>query len=118
MTHLKIRGDKSDFANMSWHDVCIHAVAFYSEVLQLRLDIDYILKWEKPTNNENRFHFVLTPATIIFDLVTNTKININNTGNVSPNFLYMSFTSHLPFQVFSLKALVPTIIVLPWMKAK
>ncbi|WP_347253856.1 hypothetical protein [Leminorella grimontii] len=78
MSDIRTRWDESDFEQMGWHDVHIHAVVPYADVLQLRLDIDYILGWiTPPTNEECCFHFQLAPATMIFDLASDVKLNIN-----------------------------------------
>ncbi|SQI33910.1 Uncharacterised protein [Leminorella richardii] len=77
MSDIKTRWDERDFEQMGWHDVHIHAVAHYTEVLQLRLDIDYILQWINPPAEECRYRFLLAPATMVFDLVSSIKLDIN-----------------------------------------
>lgn len=39
MSNIKTRWDESDFENMGWHDAHIHAIAHYTEVLQLRFEL-------------------------------------------------------------------------------
>lgn len=57
-----------DFEQMGWHDCTIYKMRLSRD---LELDIDYILKWNKPDLDGLPFTFWLAPATIIFKAVRN-----------------------------------------------
>ena len=71
----------ADFDVMSWHDSSIYAVAFYPENFEFSLDIDYIFKWIHPAENETYFKFWVAPATLVFEFVSDLKINIIDLQN-------------------------------------
>lgn len=63
---------EADLQTMGWHDARIHAVAFRDkgdEGHELLFDIDYILKWIEPRENEQFFSFQVSPATLVFEWV-------------------------------------------------
>ena len=55
-----------DFANMGWHDVRIHAIAFDSEKFELLMDIDYMFAWADPAPGEKHYTFWMAPCTLVF----------------------------------------------------
>ena len=75
-----------DLAEMSWHDVIIHAMAASTELIaqpdrepqmeprELILDIDYVLNWREALT-ERRADFWISPATLIFRDVSDLKAN-------------------------------------------
>ncbi len=71
----KIIWDESDFDQMNWHDNRIYAISFGIEEYELILDIDYILKWIEPEENESMFKFIVAPATLIFKNVYDLEIS-------------------------------------------
>jgi hypothetical protein len=58
-----------DFANMGWHDVRIHAIAFDSEKFELLMDIDYMFAWADPAPGEKHYTFWMAPCTWVFSNV-------------------------------------------------
>ncbi|MEM9339180.1 MAG: hypothetical protein AAGA66_10660 [Bacteroidota bacterium] len=61
---------EQDFEYMGWHDCPIYAMRFDDQVA---LDIDYILKWNKPDIEGMPFTFWISPATLTFKEVTSFK---------------------------------------------
>ena len=60
---------------MGWHDSRIHAVAFLTEKFELAFDIDYILRWVQPSEDE--YHrFWVAPATLVFENIHEVKFDI------------------------------------------
>jgi hypothetical protein len=67
----------ADFERMNWHDSRIHAVAFQPQLFELWLDVDYIFRWIKPSD-ERHFQFWVAPATLVFSNVYNLKLDIES----------------------------------------
>ncbi len=67
---------ESDFEQMGWHDARIHAIAFLPDSFEFVLDIDYILQWVRPAENETYYKFWVAPATLIFDNVHALRIDL------------------------------------------
>lgn len=65
---------QDDFKEMGWHDSQIYKVRFLKE---LELDIDYILKWNKPDLEGLPFTFWVVPATLVFKEVKNLEFEID-----------------------------------------
>lgn len=69
------------FEDLGWHDNAIHAfrIAEGDDGCsgQLTLDIDYILEWISPTDQEVQFSFVVVPADLVFLEVTHLVISID-----------------------------------------
>lgn len=74
---LKIVWTENDFEQMEWHDNKIYAIAFAIEEHEISFDIDYILKWIDPKENENHFKFQLVPSTLVFRNVYDLNINLS-----------------------------------------
>lgn len=70
----KFQWSEKDFDQMGWHDSHIYALAFDDEDFKLVLDIDYILKWVDPIENETYFKFWVAPATLVFKRVRDLKV--------------------------------------------
>jgi hypothetical protein len=72
----KTRWTDADFDHLSWHDNFIHSIHFDAHDFQseLRLEIDHIVQWVKPTPDS--FAFWIAPASLVFDNVTDLKIDI------------------------------------------
>src|SRR5437899_32725 len=80
-----VRSD-DDFKEMSWHDVVIHGLATSNEMLsgpdeeprfeppKMLFDIDYILNWRE-SHAERRADFWVSPATLVFEEVSNLNVN-------------------------------------------
>ena len=67
---VKATWTESDFDEMGWHDAALHAIAIEPSTPypgRLKLDIDYIVKWERPMPPAPTFTFWLFPATLVFD---------------------------------------------------
>ncbi|HEX8430100.1 MAG TPA: hypothetical protein VF625_02390 [Longimicrobium sp.] len=71
----------ADFEEMGWHDVPIHATAYLSELDEIAFDIDYILKWVNPAAGETFYSFWIAPATLVFENVTDLRIDLEFFGN-------------------------------------
>jgi hypothetical protein len=67
---------EADFEQMGWHDARIHAIAFLPEGFELVLDIDYILRWVQPAENETRYKLWVAPATLVFENVHDLRIDL------------------------------------------
>ena len=64
-----------DFEVMDWHDNFIDSISFPSENLILKLNIDYILEWIKP-DNEELYQFKVALAKLEFYNVLNLTIDL------------------------------------------
>jgi hypothetical protein len=73
--------DDNDFEQMGWHDSKIYGIAFKDDKFELMLDIDYILEWLHPKENESNFKFWVAPATLVFRNVWDLKLSLE--GNLS-----------------------------------
>jgi hypothetical protein len=67
---------EADFEQMGWHDCAVHALAFRPERFELRLDLDYILRWIAPTEPGGPFTFRLAPATLVFHNVSEATVDL------------------------------------------
>src|SRR5262249_16297112 len=60
----------ADFPSMSWHDCRLHGLAiiddFDPHLHELRLDLDYILKWSGFGDDTGEPGFWISPATLVF----------------------------------------------------
>lgn len=54
---------EADFEKMGWHDCRIYKIRLTDD---LEMDIDYILKWNKPEIEGLPFTFWVAPATLVF----------------------------------------------------
>ena len=72
----KTRWSEADFDDLSWHDNHIHSIHFdcHDFESRLRLEIDHIVEWTKP--NPEEFAFWVAPASLVFDHVTDLRIDI------------------------------------------
>ena len=80
---------EKDLAEMSWHDVIIHAIAATTELIsrpdgepqmkarELVFDIDYVLNWREALT-EHRANFWISPATLVFGNVSDVKTNFTS----------------------------------------
>ena len=66
---------EADFEQMGWHDARVHAVAFVSEAFELAFDIDYVLQWVQPSEDES-YRFWVAPATLVFENVYDVKFDL------------------------------------------
>ncbi|SCG60122.1 hypothetical protein GA0070619_4125 [Micromonospora zamorensis] len=63
----------ADFLSMGWHDCRIHALSIADCVddtlppARMLLDLDYIVRWVQPAEEDQRFTFWIAPATLVFD---------------------------------------------------
>lgn len=65
----------SDFEDMGWHDSRLYSVKFPDDELELKLDIDYIFKWEEVKGE--KFKFWIAPCDLIFSEVLSLKLEID-----------------------------------------
>ncbi len=68
---------------MRWHDAHIHALAFSPNSFQLLFDIDYIFQWVQPSTGEQSYRFWLSPCTLMFNAVHQTRIYLEPLEDVS-----------------------------------
>lgn len=68
----------ADFERMGWHDVLLHAFAF--DAYTLSLDIDYLFHWVRPAPAETYYKFWLSPSTLVFDDVSELRIDLAPQG--------------------------------------
>jgi hypothetical protein len=74
------RWTDADFERMGWHDSPVHAMAFLTETFELAFDIDYLLQWVQPGPGETHFSFWIAPATLVFEHVSDLRINVDSYG--------------------------------------
>jgi hypothetical protein len=66
---------EADFEQMGWHDSYIHAVAFLPEQFEVAFDIDYILQWVQPSEDQY-CRFWVAPATLVFENIHDLKLDL------------------------------------------
>ena len=66
-----------NFDNFSWHDSKIYSIYFPDKYSSLRLDIDFIAEWINNPNS-NGYKFLVAPAILKFENVSDLKINIES----------------------------------------
>ena len=67
---------EDDFERMGWHDAHVHAFAFLPDTWEFLLDLDYIVEWLGPAGGESHYSFWSAPATLVFDNVTELRIEL------------------------------------------
>jgi hypothetical protein len=65
----------AEFDQMGWHDCRIYSLQFPNEEFQLKLEIDYIFRWEKLPNGS--FRFWVSPCDLVFRNVSDFKAEID-----------------------------------------
>lgn len=80
ITEIEEKGkwDESHFEKMTWHDCKIYAMTFEPDKQELIFDIDFILKWVEPKNEETDYNFWVAPANLIFKNVYDLNINLSS----------------------------------------
>lgn len=73
----------ADFEQMGWHDATVHAMAFGPGEWEFALDLDYILAWVEPAEGERHFRFWVAPATLVFENVSELRIDLEPQGDIS-----------------------------------
>jgi hypothetical protein len=73
----------ADFAQMGWHDARVWALAFINESFEFLLDLDYILEWKSPRDGEEHYRFKSIPATLVFENVTDLRIDLEPFADLS-----------------------------------
>src|SRR5687768_10987408 len=61
---------------MGWHDATVHGIAFLSETWELALDLDYVFEWVEHTEPEPHFTFWVAPCTLVFDNVSDLRLEL------------------------------------------
>ncbi|MBB4634256.1 hypothetical protein [Longimicrobium terrae] len=74
---------EADFERMGWHDATIRAMGFPGDEWTFALDIDYILQWINPAPGETHFSFWVAPATLVFENVSDLRIDVEPQGEIS-----------------------------------
>jgi len=69
---------EADFDKMGWHDNHIYKVRL---TVDLELDIDYILQWNKPEVKGLPFSFWVAPSTLVFRGIKNLEFEIDTAFN-------------------------------------
>ena len=67
---------EEDFERLGWHDAHVHAFAFLPDTWEFLLDLDYIWEWVSPAENESHYSFWSAPATLVFENVTDLRIEL------------------------------------------
>jgi hypothetical protein len=67
---------EEDFERMGWHDATVHAFAYEPDLSEFVLDLDYILKWIRPVEDETHLSFWSAPATLVFENVSRLAIEL------------------------------------------
>ena len=65
---------------MGWHDCRIYSVALPDEDFCLKLDIDYIFRWEE--QSDNRYSFWVSPCDLVFQNVSEFSVSLNYGNNM------------------------------------
>lgn len=78
MNLQKMIWTEKDFDQMDWHDCKIHALSFGIKEYEIAFDIDYIVEWNSPTSEISNYHFLVSPATLIFKNVYD--LNLDSLG--------------------------------------
>lgn len=79
MMDVKELWETEDFEEMGWHDARIYSIVVPGEDYKLKLDIDYIFKWEL---KGEFFNFWVSPCSLSFLDVSDLKINIDFKNNL------------------------------------
>lgn len=69
---------ENDFEIMGWHDARVYAIAFSPEKFEIAFDIDYILQWVHPKQNETFFSFWVSPATLVFGNIYDIEFKVDS----------------------------------------
>ena len=72
-----------DFDQMGWHDAVVHGLANGPGDYEFALDIDYILEWVKPAEGSRYFNFWVAPATLVFENVSELRIDLEPRDGIS-----------------------------------
>ncbi len=75
---VKTKYSARDFKNITWHDNFIHSIRLDAEKFALELDIDFIHDWI--AGDAENYSFLISPATLTFQNVSNLKIDIDWDG--------------------------------------
>jgi hypothetical protein len=74
----------ADWERMGWHDATVHAMGYASaSEWEFAFDIDYILAWVQPAPGQKHFTFWVAPATLIFEHVSDLRIDMEPRGEIS-----------------------------------
>lgn len=72
----RTRWTDSDFEEMNWHDVHIHAIAAVPATSELLFDVDYITEWYCDPVDKHA-SFLLTPATLVFHMAAHVDLQVS-----------------------------------------
>jgi hypothetical protein len=83
-----------DFDKIEWHDCKIYGFVFDDVTYQFYIDIDFIVEWIEPINENEGFKFRIAPATlvfknvwdVVFEIETNLSLDIDNVSMVNPHY--------------------------------
>lgn len=70
--------DDEDFGSMGWHDATLWSISANPADFEFLLDLDYIFKWVSPKEGETYDKFWVAPVTMVFENVSNVKINFDS----------------------------------------
>ncbi|MEI8080993.1 MAG: hypothetical protein WCI74_04025 [Actinomycetes bacterium] len=73
---------ETDLSQVSWHDNAVHGFAFEPESSGgiLMLDIDYIVRWDKPVGGAQAYSFWICPATLLFPDAFDLGLDVDPVG--------------------------------------
>jgi len=66
-----------DFDRMGWHDVKVHAMAFFPDAFEFALDLDYHFRWVDPQKDGGYYRYWQAPATLVFENVHDLRIDVD-----------------------------------------
>ncbi|PKF60179.1 hypothetical protein CW745_16385 [Psychromonas sp. psych-6C06] len=101
----KLIWTESDFLEMGWHDSIIYSSFAKIDDYEFVLDLDYIFNRVKPELEGDSFNFWVSPVTMVFQNVSDIKVNIESQqGEIEVSDLLMEspeltpngkYTSHI-----------------------
>lgn len=78
----------TDFELLGWHDSLIYGLSlvndFEKQESELRLDIDYIFKWNHPEPPSTHYTFWVAPCTLVFKNVLNVQLELDSGALTGP----------------------------------
>ena len=81
---------EKDFKSMGWHDAKIWGLLAAPDTYEYMVDLDYIFKWVRPSNEEEYFKFWVSPVTMVFENAYKINIDIESQqGEIEVADLYM-----------------------------
>lgn len=88
---------ETDFNQMGWHDTTLWSMFTNPDNFECVFDLDYIFKWIDPEENEKYYKFFVAPATMVFENISDIKIDIESSdGSIEVADLCLEDSSKIP----------------------